>query len=306
MPLSNCRLLLKLLLDRKDEMDNIGQYFEKKAIFMDSSNDFQQCSKVLFGIPMDSTTSFRPGTRLAPFRIREVSEGIEEYSVYQQKGLAELDFFDAGDLIIPFGNVAESIRRVESAARLFLQKNKKTFVMGGEHLVSLPLIKAYHSFFPELMVIQLDAHADLREDYLGERISHATVMRQVTELLGEKRVFQLGIRSGTEEEFAYAERKTYLYTDQFASVIEEVKQIIKDRPVYISLDIDVLDPAFAPGTGTPEAGGITSRELLAGLLRFRELNVVGFDLVEISPPYDSSDITSILGAKILREALLAF
>ena len=287
-------------------MERIEQYLEQKAIFMDSFAELDKGRKVLFGIPMDSTTSFRPGTRLAPYRIREVSEGIEEYSIYQDKGLAELDFCDAGDLISPFGNVGESLRRAEMVARYLLQEGKQLFVMGGEHLVSLPIIKAYHSFFPELTVIQLDAHADLREDYLGEKMSHATVMRQAVEMLGDKRVFQLGIRSGTREELEFAAQKTHLYLDQFFSAINDVKQKIKDRPVYLTLDIDILDPAFAPGTGTPEAGGITSRELLAGLLQFSELNIVGFDLVEISPPYDHGDITAILGAKIIREALLAY
>ena len=287
-------------------MERIEQYLEQKAIFMDSCAELDKGRKVLFGIPMDSTTSFRPGTRLAPYRIREVSEGIEEYSIYQDKGLAELDFCDAGDLISPFGNVGESLRRAEMVARYLLQEGKQLFVMGGEHLVSLPIIKAYHSFFPELTVIQLDAHADLREDYLGEKMSHATVMRQAVEMLGDKRVFQLGIRSGTREELEFAAQKTHLYLDQFFSAINDVKQKIKDRPVYLTLDIDILDPAFAPGTGTPEAGGITSRELLAGLLQFSELNIVGFDLVEISPPYDHGDITAILGAKIIREALLAY
>lgn len=287
-------------------MEAIKQYLEQKAFFMDSCTEPDKSNKVLFGIPMDSTTSFRPGTRLAPYRIREVSEGIEEFSVYQNKSLSELDFVDAGDLISPFGNVAETLRRTEQVAAYFLQQGKQLFAMGGEHLVSLPLIKAYRSFFPELAVIQLDAHADLREDYLGEKLSHATIMRRVSEILGDKRVFQLGIRSGTREEIEYAARKTQLYLDQFASAIDDVKQKIKDRPVYISLDIDILDPAFAPGTGTPEAGGITSRELLAGLMQFSDLNVVGFDLVEISPPYDQGDITAILGAKIIREALLAY
>ncbi len=287
-------------------MVRIEQYLEQKASFMDSCAELDKARKVLFGIPMDSTTSFRPGTRLAPYRIREVSEGIEEYSIYQDKGLAELDFCDAGDLISPFGNVGESLRRAEMVARYLLQEGKQLFVMGGEHLVSLPIIKAYHSFFPDLTVIQLDAHADLRDDYLGEKMSHATVMRQAAEMLGDKSVFQLGIRSGTREELEFAAQKTNLYLDQFSSAINDVKQKIKDRPVYLTLDIDILDPAFAPGTGTPEAGGITSRELLAGLLQFSELNIVGFDLVEISPPYDQGDITAILGAKIIREALLAY
>jgi agmatinase len=287
-------------------MERTEQYLEQKAVFMDSCSAIEQGNKLLFGIPMDSTTSFRPGTRLAPYRIREVSEGIEEYSVYQNKGLSEISFCDAGDLISPFGNVGESLRRAEFVSKCFLQEKKKLFVVGGEHLVSLPVIKAYHSFFPDLAVIQLDAHADLREDYLGEKMSHATVMRQVAELLKPRSVFQLGIRSGTREEMEYAAEKTSLYLDKAASVADEVKHKVKDRPVYITLDIDVLDPAFAPGTGTPEAGGITSRELFTVLWQFKELNVVGFDLVEISPPYDQGDVTAILGAKIIREALLAY
>lgn len=287
-------------------MESIRQYLEQKAAFMDSCSAIEQGNKVLFGIPMDSTTSFRPGTRLAPYRIREVSEGIEEFSVYQNKGLAEISFCDAGDLISPFGNVKESLRRAELVSRFFLQEKKQLFMMGGEHLVSLPVIKACHSFYPDLAVIQLDAHADLREDYLGEKLSHATVMRQAAELLNPRSVFQLGIRSGTREELEYAADHTSLYLDKVAYAADEVKEKVKDRPVYITLDIDVLDPAFAPGTGTPEAGGITSRELFSVLWQFKELNIVGFDLVEISPPYDHGDITAVLGAKIMREALLAY
>lgn len=184
--------------------------------------------------------------------------------------------------------------------------DKKLFSIGGEHLVSYPIIKAYQRQYPSLCVIQMDAHADLREDYLGETLSHATVMRQVLEYIGDKNLFQLGIRSGTRAEFQYAARKSNLYINRFFDAVDEVKNAIQDRPVYITLDIDVLDPAFAPGTGTTEAGGITSRELLRTLHALADLNVVGFDMVEISPPYDQGDNTSILGAKMIREALLAY
>ena len=254
--------------------------------------------KVIIGLPMDATTSFRPGTRLGPYRVREVSEGIEEYSIYQDKSLEEVFYYDAGDVIIPFGNVLESLRRIETVALGILASGKRILSIGGEHLVSLPLIKAYSRYYSDLAVIQLDAHADLREEYLGEIMSHATVMRQVLKYIEAKNLYQLGIRSGTREEIQYASRNTNLYLNQLLAGADNLIEKIGRRPVYITLDIDILDPAYAPGTGTPEPGGFSSRELLAFLLKLKPLNVVGFDLVEISPVYEKGDNTSILGAKI--------
>lgn len=282
------------------------EYLATRASFMASTSDIECCRKVIMGIPMDTTTSFRPGTRLAPYRVREVSEGIEEYSIYQDRSLEEIEFADAGDIILPFGNVTGSLQRINQIANILLNQDKQLYSIGGEHLVSLPLIQAYHSRYPELVVIQMDAHADLREGYLGDALSHASVMRHVVEELGDKRLFQLGIRSGTRDELLFAREKTHLYLDRFLDALEDVKKIVASRPVYLTLDIDVLDPAFAPGTGTPEAGGVSSRDLLFALRDLAALQIVGFDLVEISPPYEQGDNTSILGAKILREALLAY
>lgn len=286
--------------------EDFHEFLEQKALFMASGRDYNQASKVIIGIPMDATTSFRPGTRLAPYRVREVSESIEEYSVYQDKSLEEIDFYDAGDIIIPFGNVGESLRRIEVVSRGVVKDGKQVFAIGGEHLVSLPLIKAYHHCYDDLVVVQMDAHADLRHDYLGETLSHATVMRHVVEEIGDNNLYQLGIRSATRDELQFAKSRTNMYLDGLLGILDEVMDSIGERPVYLTLDIDVLDPAFAPGTGTPEAGGISSRELLQALHRLGELRVVGFDMVEISPPYEKGDNTSILGAKILREALLAY
>lgn len=281
-------------------------WLEKNFGFMGASSDYGSCSKVILGLPMDSTTSFRPGTRLAPARVRGVSEGIEEFSIYQKRSLLDIDFFDGGDVVLPWGNVAESLKRIESTVEAILNQGKQTVCIGGEHLVSLPLIKAYRRHYPDLVVIQMDAHADLRQEYLGEELSHATVMRHVVQVLGPQRLFQLGIRSATEDELEFAEGRTYLYLDQLLNAVDSVKEQVGKRPVYITLDIDVLDPAFAPGTGTPEPGGFSSRELLQVMHSLKELQVVGFDLVEISPPYEKGDNTSILGAKIVREALLAY
>lgn len=282
------------------------EWLERKAVFLGSADNLEESDRVIIGLPMDSTTSFRPGTRLAPYRIREVSEEVEEYSVYQDRSLEEISFYDAGDVQIPFGNVQRSLERMEDTARQLLAMGKKIFALGGEHLVSLPIIKAYKEVYPDLTVIQMDAHADLRDHYLGEPLSHASVMNHTLGVVGDKNIFQLGIRSGTREEMQLARQRSNLYLDQFLTALPEVKQKIGSRPVYVTLDIDVLDPAFAPGTGTPEAGGVTARELLSALRDLAELNVVGFDMVEISPPFDIADNTSILGAKILREVLLAY
>jgi agmatinase len=282
------------------------EMLDRRAIFLESSNLLEECDRIILGLPMDATTSFRPGTRLAPYRVREVSEGLETYSIYQDKSLEEISFYDAGSVIIPFGNVQESLSRMEQVAQSFLNLGKKIYSIGGEHLVSLPVIKAYYQKYPDLAVIQMDAHADLRMDYLGEQLSHASVMRRVVEIIGPNSLFQLGIRSGLKEELDFAAQYTSLYLDEVYSAVAEVKNNIGRRPVYITVDIDVLDPAFAPGTGTPEPGGISTRELINSLLELRELNVVGFDVVEISPPYEPGDNTAILGAKLIREALLAY
>jgi agmatinase len=284
------------------------EYLDRSIIYLGSSDDLTRADRVILGVPMDMTTSFRPGTRLGPVRVREVTftGGIEAYSVALDRSLEDISFYDAGDIVVAHGNLAESLRRTRAAADMFLAQGKKLFTIGGEHLISLPLIQAYHACYPDLAVIQFDAHADLRDVYLGESLSHATVMRRVLELVGDKSLFQCGIRSGDREEIAYGRGHSHLYLGQTVTVMDEIKAEIGSRPVYITLDIDVLDPAFAPGTGTPETGGTTSRELLDCLYQLRELNVVGFDLVEISPPLEVGDMTSIVGAKILREALLSF
>lgn len=287
-------------------MSGINEYLEQRAYFLGCGPQKPEGSKLILGVPLDLTTSARPGTRLAPYRIREVSDIIDEYSVYRGISLDDCDYSDAGDIILPLGNVAASLERIEAVAESFLSRQKRLFSLGGEHLASLPLIKAYSRFYPDLAVVHLDAHADLRPDYLGEQYSHASVMRRVVEILGKDRLYQLGIRTAAEEELAFARKYTCLYIDQVLEKVSEVLEKVGPRPVYFSLDIDVLDPAFAPGTGTPEGAGISSRELLQAMHQLADLNIVGFDLVEVAPPYDAGDSTSILAAKLLREALLCY
>jgi len=285
---------------------NPRQIIQANAGFLGSGDDFQAAQAVLLGVPMDWTTSFRPGTRLAPHRIREASYGLEEYSFHLKRDLSEVSFFDQGDLILPYGNVHLALEIIEQGVSEILEAGKVPFVMGGEHLITWPIMRALHRHFPELVVLHFDAHADLRDEYLGERESHATVMRRVLELVGPGNVYQFGIRSGTAEEWELASSSLHFYPETVLEPLRQVLPELQGKRVYVTLDIDVVDPAFAPGTGTPEPGGISSREIISVIGMLGTLDVVGFDLVEVSPPYDPTDRTAILAAKILREALLSF
>lgn len=273
--------------------------------FIGAGKSYDDARLVIFGAPMDFTVSFRPGTRLGPQRIREVSWGLEEYSPYLDRDLAEVPFYDAGDLLLAFGNVSACLAVIRRAADMVVADGKIPLLLGGEHLVSLPAIAAVHARYPDLAVVHFDAHADLREDYAGEPHSHATVMRRVAELIGPRNLYQFGIRSGTREELAWARRHTNTHLFAVAEPLAAALPALAGRPVYVSLDIDVADPAFAPGTGTPEPGGCTSGELLQAVAMLGGLNIVGFDLVEVAPVYDQSERTSLLAAKIIREIILS-
>jgi len=287
-------------------MDKIRDNFYKNGQFLGASSEYDDVSAVIYGAPMDYTVSYRPGARFGPEKIRSVSISLEEYSPYQDKSMSDISFYDAGDLLLPFGNVDKSLQMIYEATRNIHDGKIFPIMLGGEHLVSLPAIQATYESFKNLKVIHLDAHADLRDDYEGEANSHATVIKKVADLIGGSNVFQLGIRSGTKEEFVYGEMNTNFYFNQLIEPLDEVVEKCGADPVYITLDIDVLDPAFAPGTGTPEAGGFSVRDLLYAFNKFSKLNVVGFDLVEVAPPYDHADITSVTAAKLVREVLLSF
>ncbi len=275
--------------------------------FLGSIKDYDLSDVVLLGVPMDFTVSFRPGARSGPERIRQVSDVLEEYSPYINKNLNEVKYFDCGDIDLPFGNVEKSLKLIEEVVTSCICDKKHPFVLGGEHLITLPVIKCLASKFKDLKVIQFDAHADLREDYIGEKNSHATVMKQICNIVGSKNVYQLGIRSGTKEEFEFGKENTNFYPFTVKeSIIKEIVKKCLGHPVYLTIDIDVLDPAYAPGTGTPEPGGITSKELFYAVECLNDINLVGCDIVEVSPIFDISDITAITAAKLVREILLRF
>ena len=273
--------------------------------FIGCSSPYAEARAVLFGAPFDSTTSFRPGTRFGPAAMRSESFGIETYSPYQDRDLEDLGVFDAGDLDLPFGNAAAAIEAIEAAAAEILADGKTPVLLGGEHLVTLGAVRAAAKKYPGLRLIHFDAHADLRSDYMGESLSHASVIRRCHDILGDGRIFQFGIRSGSREEMRWSAGRTTMEKFRAETVGAAVKEI-GEAPVYITLDLDVTDPAEFPGTGTPEAGGLRFAELLKALLALRRLNVKAFDLCELSPHYDHSGASTALACKTLREMLLAY
>ncbi|NLZ54977.1 MAG: agmatinase [Thermoanaerobacteraceae bacterium] len=283
---------------------NIFEHLHNQDRFLEAKDDYNNSKIVIIGVPMDFTVSFRPGTRFGPKKIREASYGLESYSVYTDDSLENKSFFDAGDVDIPFGNVEKSLEIIGDVTEQCIEDCKIPLFLGGEHLISYPIVKRLAEKYPDLLVLHFDAHADLRDSYLGEKLSHATVLRRISEHVKDKHIYHFGIRSGVKEEFTYAKQHTHMFPIEVKAPFLKVFQDFKNRPIYVTLDIDVIDPAFAPGTGTPEPGGCSSQEILEIVTYFKELNIVGFDLVEVSPANDLSERTSLLAAKILREFLI--
>ena len=269
---------------------------------------FEDAKVVLFGAPYDSTTSFRPGTRFGPNAMRMERFGIETYSMLLDKDLLDdTSVFDSGDIELPFGNQEQTLAMIEARADEIAAAGKIPFLLGGEHLVTLGSVRAVAKKHPDLRIVHFDAHADLREDYLGNPLSHACVLRRCHDLLGDGRIFQFGIRSGTREERRFM-RDGHVTTELFAdTTLDAVLDAIgPDAPVYLTVDMDVLDPSEFPGTGTQEAGGFRYPQLVADVRKIlAQLNVVGLDNVELNPGLDSSGRSTALACKFLREELLS-
>lgn len=264
---------------------------------------YEEAAIVVFGAPFDGTVSFRPGSRFGPSAVRSDSWGIETYSPYQDKDLTEVKGHDMGDLDLPSGDTQQVLKDIRDCAAMILADRKKFIMLGGEHLVTLPAVEAVLREFPDLCIIHVDAHADLRNDYMGVRLSHATVIRRIWERVGDNRIWQFGIRSGERSEFRWGKEHTRL-TPFVLDGIEKAIEEIGNRPVYLTVDLDVLDPSAFPGTGTPEHGGIAFRELLDFLLKLQPLDIRAADLVELAPHYDQSGISTAAACKLLRELAL--
>ncbi len=274
--------------------------------FIAADADYKDAAMVLFGAPYDSTTSFRPGARFGPSAMRSESFGIETFSPYQNLDMADdMTVHDAGDMELPFGDPRPVLDMIEAKAAAILDDGKMPVLLGGEHLVSLGSVRAVAARHPALHIIHFDAHADLREDYQGNPLSHACVMRRCHDIIGDGRIHQFGIRSGTRDEFEFMS-SGHVATERHTCGTLRNLSLPQDVPVYLTVDLDVLDPSEFPGTGTQEAGGLRFRELLDALLDvFARFNVVAFDNVELAPSLDHSGRSTAIACKLLREELLA-
>ena len=274
--------------------------------FIGCDSDYEESKIVLFGAPFDSTTSFRPGARFGSSAIRHESFGIETYSPYQDKDLTDLKVFDCGDLELCFGSPEEALKDIEEQAHKIVNDGKLPIMIGGEHLVTFAAVKAVFEKYPKMHIIHFDAHADLRDDYLGAKLSHACVIRRCFELVGDGRIHQFCIRSGDREEFRFADEHTDMHKFDFDGLTELIEELKSDNlPVYFTIDLDCLDPSVFCGTGTPEAGGVNFKELLNAILEVSKTNIVGADLNELAPMLDISGASTAVACKVLRELILS-
>lgn len=274
--------------------------------FIGCDATYEEADIVLFGAPFDSTTSFRPGARFGSAAMRHESFGLETYSPYQDKDLTDYNIFDSGDLELCFGSAESALADIEERAEQILNDGKFPLLLGGEHLVTLGSVRAVLKKYPELHIIHFDAHADLREDYLGAKLSHACVIRRCHELLGDGRIHQFCIRSGERAEFEFAKEHTRMQKFDFRGLDELIKELGETKaPVYFTIDLDCLDPSVFPGTGTPEAGGVSFPALLDAIRLVCQTNVVAADVNELAPMLDTSGVSTATACKVLRELLLA-
>ncbi len=274
--------------------------------FIGCDSSYADADIVLFGAPFDSTTSYRPGARFGPSAMRHESYGLETYSPYQDKDLTDFNIFDSGDLELCFGSSESALADIESRARQILSDGKLPLLLGGEHLVTLGAVRAAVEKYPDLHIVHFDAHADLRDDYLGAKLSHACVLRRCHDLIGDGRIHQFCIRSGDREEFRFADKHTDMHKFDFSGLEELTEKLIEANvPVYFTIDLDCLDPSVFPGTGTPEAGGVSFLSLLSAVQIVAKANIIGADVNELAPMLDHSGVSTAVACKVLRELLLA-
>lgn len=269
---------------------------------------YEDAKVVIFGAPFDSTTSYRPGARFGSAAIRHESYGLETYSPYLDRDLEDINVYDAGDLELPMGSAEKALNDISTMTAEILDDGKLSLMMGGEHLVTLGAFREVQQRYPDVHIIHFDAHADLRDQYLDVRLSHACVMRRCHDLIGDGRIHQFGIRSGERAEFDFARAgHTDFHPFTFDGLDGVVAELASSQvPVYFTIDLDVLDPSVFPGTGTPEAGGVSFDELRKALTKVcQQLNIVAMDVTELAPTLDPSGVSTAVAGKVVRELLLA-
>lgn len=268
--------------------------------WMGQNPDYASSDIIMLGLPFDGTVSYRPGSRFAPEQIRLASWGLEEYSPNFDKHLEDVNFHDVGDLEFPLGNTYKSLEVIEQNVEDIYKDGKKVFGIGGEHLVTLPEIKAVSKFYKDLAIVHFDAHTDLREEYLGEEMSHSAVIRHASKIVAPENIKQIGIRSGMKEEFEFMKKHGTL-----VHKFEEL-DVLKSKKIFVTVDLDVLDPSVMPGTGTPESGGMQFKELIDWFKYLKNFDIIGADVVELAPDYDASGVSTAVAAKVIRELLMIF
>jgi agmatinase len=270
--------------------------------FADAESDFNNAQFVIFGVPYDKTSSFRSGASQGPKKIRESSWNFETYNIQTDVDLRDIKFHDYGDLNVNDDTPKKMVEKVKKFTAMLLSKNKIPIALGGEHSITPGIIQ---TFPKDIAVVVLDAHIDFRNQYENEKFNHACVIRRISDHVSIKNIAVLGIRSAEKEEFEDAQKKGLFYVDSFKikekgikSALIETKNYLGDKPVYFSFDIDVVDPSYAPGTSTPEPFGISPFDVLE-CIRFFSSNMIGFDVVEVCPPFDTGQ-SSLLAAKFVR------
>jgi agmatinase len=276
---------------------------DRQASFMACGGSYSESAVVLFGAPFDGTSSYRPGSRFAGSAVRAESFGIETYSPYLCKDLEDYHVCDAGDLDLPFGNAKEALSRIEEMTLRVASDGKIPLMIGGEHLVTFGAVSAIVKKYGDISILHFDAHADLRDEYAGERLSHATVMRRCWDITGDGHIFQFGIRSMTKEEDMWAAAHVVQRKYDFATLSETLAGL-EGCKVYLTIDMDVLDPSAFPGTGTPEPGGVSFCDLIAAVHSMGQIDLVGCDVNELAPHYDQSGVSTITACKVIRELIL--
>ena len=292
---------------KKNEFELNDLFDQSGGIFMGSKNKELTSKIALFGVNYDGTTSFRPGARFGPSSIRAMSYGLETYCPYFNSDIDEIKFMDFGSLNISFGGPEPIISKVKLATSKLMGLGLKPILMGGEHTISIGSVAAATEYYSDLIVLQIDAHADLREEWLGSRFNHACTMKRCLEILPSKKLFQIGVRSGTKQEFQELKKEKRLLSlekDQSTLYMESALKPFLGCPVYITLDLDWFDPSVLPGTGTPEPGGYYWKDFQKILNILKKHNIVGADVVELSPNLDPTGISSILAAKVVRSLII--
>ncbi|MBE3556652.1 MAG: agmatinase [Firmicutes bacterium] len=280
-------------------------FAESGLPFLGADAALPEAEIALYGMPMDWTVSWRPGTRFGPRAIRAASPVLETFSPYQSAALDDWRIADCGDLDLPFGNASRSLQIIEAAVGELVDAGKRPVGIGGEHLAAVGAVRALAARYPDLRLLHWDAHADLRETYAGEPLSHACALRRMSEVVDPQRIYSMGVRSATDQEWRWAEGHLHFFPFELLRPLQAIQEELSGYPVYLTFDIDVIDPGFCPGTGTPEPGGVVPQEAFEALAALADLHWVGFDLVEAAPSLDATGATAALAAKLLREGVIA-